>query len=160
MKNIFSISALFFLFACEVADEDPLVGSWIMTDIGEYTNANCSGPIDRSNYQMEGETIMTFMDGGIAFYTVTVAEIEYDLTLTGTWDSDKSEFCIGLDENFYECQTYQLSGNIFTIDDKQAGNCVDKYNRDIDDYTTKTTCLAAGELWEDAECGFQEFTKQ
>lgn len=94
---------------------------------------------------------MIFMDGGIAFKTVTIAEIEYDETWTGTWDSDKSEFCI---------ETYQLSGNIFTIDDKQAGNCVDKYNRDIDDYTTKTTCQAAGEIWEDAECGFVEFTKQ
>ena len=111
---------------------------------------------------MEGESIMTFMDGYIAFKTVTIAEIEYDETWTGTWDSDKSEFCIESYQGseIYTYETYQLSGNIFTIDDKQAGNCVDKYNRDIDDYTTKTTCQAAGEIWEDAECGFVEFTKQ
>ena len=52
MKNILLLLILG-LLACEEKEEEdlsPFVGTWEISNLGEYANANCSGALDYSGW--------------------------------------------------------------------------------------------------------------
>ena len=158
MKRIFFMTVLFTLFACEDKDDDNsgMIGTWELTNMGEYANANCSGAIDDSGWafmQAFGmEMTLELKSGGTGTYTMKMGPEEEEIPVT--WDESKSQICmLGI-----ECFTYKLSGDSFTLDTPEEAYCEDEMGNETND-TSKSTCEAAGNMWYEASCSVMTFTK-
>jgi hypothetical protein len=160
MKKILLLLILGLLtfMACEDKKDEisPLIGTWEVSNLGEYENANCSGALDYTDWgfvQAFGFkiTIVIKEDG-----TGTMTMIGGDEKEEGplTWDDSKSQICI-----MGDCLTYKLDGDSFTVDQPNEAICEDD-DGDETNHDTQSTCEAAGNTWEGASCSQMEFTKK
>jgi len=153
--------SLLLAFSCEDLDDaegiNSLVGTWEMSNLGKYANADCSGTIDYSEWALVTafgiKTTMEFTSDGKGTYSVSAFGETQDITVT--WDESKSQICLmGV-----ECHTYKVNDNKFTIDTQDEALCVDD-NDEETSHTDQSSCEAAGNNWEEAVCTQMEFTKE
>ena len=161
MKKIIVLFSLLIAFSCEDKDEaeetSSLVGTWEMSNLGEYANADCSGTIDYSEWAMASafgmKATMKLTSDGKGTYSVSAFGETQDMSVT--WDESKSQICLmGV-----ECLTYKVNDNKFTIDTQDEALCVDD-NDEETSHTDQSSCEAAGNNWEEAVCTQMEFTKE
>ena len=165
MKKMIMLFSLLIAFSCEDKNEDKddaegtnsLVGTWEMSNLGEYVNADCSGTIDYSEWAMASafgmKVTMEFTSDGTGTYSISALGETEDVPLT--WDESKSQICL-MGEG---CLTYKVNDNKFTIDIQDEALCVDD-NDEETSHTDQSSCEAAGNNWEEAVCTQMEFTKE
>ena len=158
MKRFTLLMALFIFFACEDKDDDNsgMIGTWELTNMGEYANADCSGAVDDSGWalvQAFGMKItLELKSGGTGTYTMKMGPEEEGIPVT--WDESKSQICMmGI-----ECTTFKLSGDSFTLDTPDEAFCEDD-DGDETNHSSQATCEAAGNIWHEASCSVMTFTK-
>ena len=161
MKKIIVLFSLLLAFSCEDNNENEdkksLVGTWEMSNLGEYANADCSGTIDSSEWATMSafgmKVTMEFTADGKGTYSVSGLGTTQDMPLT--WDESKSQICImGLD-----CVTYNLNDNKFKLDFPDEAYCEDDNGEDTS-HTDESSCEAAGNTWFEKSCEMMEFTKE
>ena len=161
MKKILLLLILGLLafMACEDKKDEisPLIGTWEISNLGEYANANCSGALDYTGWafaQAFGFKItMVIMEDGTGTMTMIFGdEIEEEAPLT--WDDSKSQICI-----MGDCLSYKIDGDSFTIDEPEEAFCSDD-NGEETNHDTQSTCETSGNTWNEASCSQMEFTKK
>jgi len=156
MKKIIILTSLLAFFSCEDnKDDDPnLTGTWELSNLGEYANADCTGDLDASGWaliQAFGMTVtMTMKADGKGTYSVKFGTDIESVPLT--WN--EKEICI-----YGECSSYKLSGDSFSLDQQEEAYCEDD-DGDETNHTTKAACESAGNEWFEASCTQMTFTKE
>jgi len=157
VKKIIILLSLLALFACEDnKDEDSsLIGTWELSNMGEYANADCTGELDNTGWaltQAFGMTAtMTMKAGGKGTYSIKMGGTSMD-NVSLTWDENK--ICM-----MDECLSYKLSGDSFDISQLEEAYCEDDYG-DETSHSTKPGCESAGNEWVKASCTQMTFTKK
>ena len=159
MKKIIVLFLLLIAFSCEDKKDEisSLIGTWEVSNLGEYENANCSGALDYTGWafaQAFGfKVTIVIKEEGTGTMTMTFGDEKEETPLT--WDESKSQICLmGV-----ECLTYKVNDNKFTIDTQDEALCVDD-NDEETSHTDQSSCEAAGNNWEEAVCTQMEFTKE
>ena len=155
------VSFTLFIVSCEDKNDDEsggsLVGTWELSNMGQYANENCSGSVDYTGFaftQLLGlKVTMTFTSDGKGTYSTSAIGETFNLSLT--WDENKSEICMA----GIMCYEYKLSGSKFTMDMEEDAYCEDSDGNETDE-SDKSSCEAAGNMWNEATCSVQEFTKK
>ena len=158
MKRILLLLPLLLLVACEEEANDPspqdqLIGTWTVTNLGEFANSDCSGAVDYTAWalvQAFGISMeFEFRSNGTVDWTTTAFGVPE--TESFTYTATASELCIEGD-----CVSYTINsaGNnlVFTLP-------VDAYCEDDDGMAVsldETACAGAGYEWNAATCS--EFT--
>ena len=157
MKFVTVLVCCLALMACEdEADDstlgDDVLGTWSITNMGEFANADCSGDIDYSGWGIAvafGITIdYTFNDDGTVDFSTTVFGMTE--TESATWEVDGDQLCIE-----GECTTVDLTGDTIIITGSEDAYCEDADGEEVDG-VEMTACEAAGNDWFEAAC--YEFT--
>ena len=136
MNKIIILLSLLAFFACEdnKDDDSSLIGTWELSNMGEYANADCTGEVDNTMGALAlafGMKItMTIKSDGTGTYSITAGDVNQDVSLT--WDENK--ICL-----MGECINYKVSGNSFSLDQLTEASCEDDYG-DETNHSTKTTC--------------------
>ena len=157
LKKIIILLSLLAFFACEdnKDDDSSLIGTWELSNMGEYANADCTGELDNTGWalaQAFGLTAtMTMKAGGKGTYLITVGGTEME-SLSFTWD-EKTICMMG------ECSSYKLSGDSFDMSQSAEAYCEDDYG-DETSHSTKAACESAGNGWFEASCTKMTFTKK
>ena len=159
MKRLLTIAFIFTFFGCEDKDNNDessnMVGTWSLSNLGEYANADCSGAVDDSGWefiQFLGMSMtLELKSGGTGTYNLKFEGEEESFPLT--WDED-GEICIG----GVACLDYELNENSLTLDAPEEAYCEDDMGNETDD-TSQSTCEAAGNYWSEASCAIMTFTK-
>jgi hypothetical protein len=157
-KVLILLPLLLIMFGCEEESSDPspadaLLGTWTVTNLGEFANSDCSGAVDYTAWafiQTFGVSMeFEFKSNGTIDWTTTAFGVPETESLTYTVTDD--ELCIEGD-----CFTYTLNsaGNnlVFTLP-------MDAYCEDDDGLEVsmdETACDGAGYEWNPASCS--EFT--
>ncbi|MEA1880794.1 MAG: hypothetical protein U9N31_00085 [Candidatus Marinimicrobia bacterium] len=159
MKRSILLIALLAFMACEDKkdDEGNLTGTWELSNLGQYANANCSGTLDYTGWALAQafglKGSMTFKSDGTGTFTITIGTENQEVPIT--WDESKTQICMmGV-----ECMTYKLDGDKFTLEQAEDAFCEDD-DGDETSHDTQSTCEAAGNTWEEASCSLMEFTKK
>ena len=160
MKKILLLLILGLLsfMACEDKKDEisPLIGTWEISNLGEYTNANCSGALDDTSWafaQLFGLKItIVIKEDGTGTMTMIFGDEKEEAPLT--WDDSKSQICI-----MGDCLSYKIDGDSFTIDQPVEAFCSDD-NGEETNHDTQSTCEASGNTWDEASCSQMEFTKK
>ena len=161
MKRSILLITLLAFMACEDKKDEisPLIGTWEVSNLGEYANANCSGALDYTGWafvQAFGFKMnFVFKEDGTGIMTLSIGNEEEETPLI--WDDSKSQICFSLNDD--DCLTYQLDGDSFTIDQPDEAICEDDDGNESN-HDTQSTCEAAGNTWEEASCSQMEFTKK
>ena len=167
MKKIIVLFSLLIAFSCEDKDEaeetSSLVGTWEMSNLGEYANADCSGTIDYSEWAVASAfkmlVTMELTSDGKGTYSVSAFGETQDMSVT--WDESKSQICL-MGEGCVTYNTYYDSKNTIsylTFDTQDEALCVDD-NDEETSHTDQSSCEYAGNNWEEAVCTQMEFTKE
>ena len=157
MKKNIILAALLTLFACEdnKDDDSSLIGTWELSNMGEFANGDCTGEVDNAGWalvQAFGMTaIMTIKAGGKGTYSVKMGGTEME-SVSLTWDENK--ICM-----MGECIDYKVSGGSFSLDQQTEAYCEDDYG-DETNHSTKAACESAGNDWIEASCQKMTFTKE
>ncbi len=144
--------------ACDDKNDEssPLVGTWELSNLGEYANSDCTGDIDYTAWgfiQAFGMMVtIVINEDGTGTFTLTFGSEKEEAALT--WDDRKSQLCITGD-----CITYKLDGDSFTIDQPEEAYCEDD-NFEETSHGTQTECETAGNTWNEASCSVMTFTKK
>ena len=160
MKKILLLLILGLLsfMACEDKKDEisPLIGTWEISNLGEYANANCSGALDDTSWafaQLFGLKItIVIKEDGTGTMTMIFGDEKEEAPLT--WDDSKSQICI-----MGDCLSYKIDGDSFTIDQPVEAFCSDD-NSEETNHDTQSTCEASGNTWDEASCSQMEFTKK
>ena len=158
MKKMIMLFSLLLAFSCEDKKDEisPLIGTWEVSNLGEYENANCSGALDYTGWafaQAFGfKVTIVIKEDGTGTMTMIAGDEKEEEPLT--WDDSKSQICI-----MGDCLTYKLDGDSFTVDQPNEALCVDD-NDEETSHTDQSSCEAAGDTWEEAVCTQMEFTKE
>ena len=156
MNKIIILLSLLAFFACEdnKDDDSSLIGTWELSNMGEYANADCTGEVDNTMGALAlafGMKItMTIKSDGTGTYSITAGDVNQDVSLT--WDENK--ICL-----MGECINYKVSSNSFSLDQLTEASCEDDYG-DETNHSTKTACESAGNEWIEASCAQMTFTKK
>ncbi len=161
MKVITVLICCLALIACEDEADDPtlsddIVGTWSITNMGQYANADCSGDLDYNAWSL----IVAF---GITMEFVFSTDGTGSINTTAfgmtdseafTWDVDGDQVCIE-----GECEELDIVDDSFTIALSEDAYCEDDMGVEIDG-VTMTECEAAGNDWYEAACYEWTVTKQ
>jgi len=158
MKRSILLITLLAFMACEDKKDEisPLIGTWEVSNLGEYENANCSGALDYTGWafaQAFGfKVTIVIKEDGTGTMTMIAGDEKEEEPLT--WDDSKSQICI-----MGDCLTYKLDGDSFTVDQPNEALCVDD-NDEETSHTDQSSCETAGNNWEEASCTQMKFTKK
>ena len=157
---------MIFISCGDKEDEEisTFVGTWNLTFMGEYENANCTGDLDSSGWVLAQafgiEASITFDEDGTAEITMTVFGITE--TETGTWSesSDGSLIIDGADEE--ASVSLSVDGNTFSVTAPSDAYCEGENGEELLEYTDQSSCENASpdNTWYDEECLLSEYTKQ
>ena len=163
-KALLLLIPLMIFISCEDEKEDEdvsaFVGTWDLTFMGEYENADCTGDLDSTNWdfvQAFGMSVtMTLNDDGTAEMTVSIlGETETGNT---TWSESSDGTSLTING---ESQNVSMAsdGNSFSVTAINPAYCEDSYGEETSS-TDATSCQAAGNYWIEASCSYMEYTKQ
>ena len=136
------------------------VGTWDLTFMGEYENADCTGGLDSTNWdfvQAFGMSVtMTLNDDGTAEMTTTVmGETETGNT---TWSESSDGTSLTING---ESQNVSMASdrNSFSVTAINPAYCVYPFTDEETSHTDSTSCADAGNAWIEASCSYMEYTK-
>ena len=156
MKKNIILAALLTLFACEDNKDDnsSLIGTWELSNMGEFANGDCTGEVDNTGWALVQafgmKVTMIIKSDGTGTYSATVGTEIADVSLT--WDENK--ICM-----MGECINYKVSGDSISFDQQAEAYCEDDYG-DETNHSTKAACESAGNEWIEASCTQMTFTKK
>ena len=156
MKKNIILAALLTLFACENNEDDnsSLIGTWELSNMGEFANGDCTGEVDNTGWALVQafgmKVTMIIKSDGTGTYSATVGTEIADVSLT--WDENK--ICM-----MGECINYKVSGDSISFDQQAEAYCEDDYG-DETNHSTKAACESASYLWFEASCTQMTFTKK
>ena len=148
--------------ACEDKNDDEkdggsLVGTWELSNMGDYANSDCSGEINDAGWALANafglKATMEFASNGKGIYTLSFMGEKQEVALT--WNSSESE--IGLYGT--QCLDYKLNGNKFILDAPNDSYCEDS-NGNETNHSEQSSCESAGNMWNLPSCQMQEYTKK
>ena len=156
LKKIIILLSLLAFFACEdnKDDDSSLIGTWDLSNMGEYANGDCTGEVDNTGWALVQafgmKVTMIIKSDGTGTYSATIGTETQDVSLT--WDENK--ICM-----MGECINYKVSGDSFSLDQQTEAYCEDDYG-DETNHSTKAACESAGNEWIEASCTQMTFTKK
>jgi len=156
MNKIIILLSLLAFFACEdnKDDDSSLIGTWDLSNMGEYANGDCTGEVDNTGWALVQafgmKLTMIIKSDGTGTYSAAIGTETQDVSLT--WDENK--ICM-----MGECINYKVSGDSFSLDQQTEAYCEDDYG-DETNHSTKAACESAGNGWFEASCTKMTFTKE
>ena len=156
LKKIIILLSLLAFFACEdnKDDDSSLIGTWDLSNMGEYANGDCTGEVDNTGWALVQafgmKLTMIIKSDGTGTYSAAIGTETQDVSLT--WDENK--ICM-----MGECINYKVSGDSFSLDQQTEAYCEDDYG-DETNHSTKAACESAGNGWIEASCTKMTFTKE
>jgi hypothetical protein len=156
LKKIIILLSLLAFFACEdnKDDDSSLIGTWELSNMGEFANGDCTGEVDNTGWALVQafgmKVTMIIKSDGTGTYSATIGTETQDVSLT--WDENK--ICM-----MGECINYKVSGDSFSLDQQTEAYCEDDYG-DETNHSTKAACESAGNGWFEASCTKMTFTKE
>ena len=170
-KALLVLLPFLFIMSCEALDEifnpeeegSPFVGTWDLTFMGEYENANCTGDLDSLIWAFaqafELEVSVTF-DENETFEMSTSSLFGDDTTETGIWYEEGCTVDLCISDPMPDGEVVLSSDeNSFSITGIVVDHCEDSDGEETS-YTDSTSCQAAGNYWIEASCSYMEYTKQ
>tara|TARA_B100000029_G_C17467971_1_gene920910 strand:+ start:88 stop:585 length:498 start_codon:yes stop_codon:yes gene_type:complete len=163
-KALLLLFPLIIFISCgdnEDEEVSSFVGTWNLTFMGEYENADCTGDLDSSSWAL----VQAFgMDASITFNEDGTAEVSISVfgnteTETGTW-SESSDGSLMLDGVEDEEGVLSVDGNTISLKDPSDAYCEDEDGEELPQYTDQSSCENAGNDWYEASCTLSEYTKQ
>ena len=163
-KYLIILLPLMFFIGCADDDDDDsssstsFDGTWQLTFVGDYENANCTGSIDSTGwefFQLFGMDQTVEITGDSYTFSVTMGgETE---SSTGTFTEQDGKPCLDGD-----CLTitWETSGQVWSTNSMDDAYCEDSYGEEYPEYTDETSCDNAGHDWSDASCSILQWTKQ
>ena len=137
------------------------VGTWNLTFIGEYENADCTGDLDSSGWVLAQafgmEASMILGEDGTA--EVSLSVFGNTETETGTW-SESSDGSLILDGGDDEEGVLSVDGNTISVKSPSDAYCEDADGEELPQYADQSSCENAGNDWYEASCILTEYTKQ
>jgi len=137
------------------------VGTWNLTFIGEYGNADCTGDLDSSGWVLAQafgmEASMILGEDGTA--EVSLSVFGNTETETGTW-SESSDGSLILDGGDDEEGVLSVDGNTISVKSPSDAYCEDADGEELPQYADQSSCENAGNDWYEASCTLTEYTKQ
>ena len=139
-------------------DDGSLVGTWELSNMGDYTNADCSGDIDDTGWSLASafglKATMEFASNGKGIYTLSFMGESQEVAMT--WNSNSSQICM----YGTQCFNYKINGlNKFILDTLSDANCEDD-NGNETNHNDQSSCESAGNMWNPPSCQMQEYTKK
>ena len=156
LKKIIILLSLLAFFACEdnKDDDSSLIGTWELSNMGEFANGDCTGEVDNTGWALVQafgmKVTMIIKSDGTGTYSAAIGTETQDVSLT--WDENK--ICM-----MGECINYKVSGDSFSLDQQTEAYCEDDYG-DETNHSTKAACESAGNGWIEASCTKMTFTKK
>ena len=156
LKKIIILLSLLAFFACEdnKDDDSSLIGTWELSNMGEFANGDCTGEVDNTGWALVQafgmKVTMIIKSDGTGTYSATIGTETQDVSLT--WDENK--ICM-----MGECINYKVSDDSFSLDQQTEAYCEDDYG-DETNHSTKAACESAGNGWIEASCTKMTFTKE
>ena len=162
MKYLTLFLCCFVLMACEEEDSgeitlsDDLVGTWAVTNLGQFANADCSGDLDYTAWGIITAFDITMEvvfneDGTGSIGTTALGMTEAE---DFTWDVDGDRVCLD-----GECASPSIDGDTMTITQTTDAYCEDDDGVEIDG-VTMTECEAANNTWYPETCSELTITRQ
>ena len=162
MKKLILLLPLLLFLGCEDEATTPdidtiLTGTWNVTGLGSYPDANCTGTPDNTSWALAQAfgISMTFIfhaDGTVDMTTTVFGDSD---TQTLDWTADNTELCIDS-----ECVTYTLSNDnkALSFHGVVEAYCIDANDDEV--ALGETACGEAGYDWNDAVCYLYSMAKQ
>ena len=163
-KALLLLFPLMIFISCgdnEDEEVSSFVGTWNLTFIGEYGNADCTGDLDSSGwflaqaFGMEASIILG--EDGTA--EVSLSVLGNTETETGTW-SESSDGSLILDGGDDEEGVLSVDGNTISVKSPSDAYCEDVDGEELPQYADQSSCENAGNDWYEASCILTEYTKQ
>ncbi len=165
LKNLTYLILLLFFFGCSDENEDEantlsgFDGTWNVTFMGDYANADCSGELDSEDWTMAtafGFSQSLEIDGDT--YTMTMSMMGESEVTSGNFSETENDPCLD-----GECISINwiTSGSVWSMDIEEDAYCDDFDGNETDD-TDQESCEANGSqyAWWEASCTQTIFTKQ
>jgi len=133
-------------------------GTWQVTFMGDYENADCSGSVDTTGW-----------DFALAFGLVQTLEIDGDsytmsVTMMGETQQTTGDFSeVGGDPCLDgDCISinWETDGQVWSSDMPSDAYCEDYDEVELPEYTEQASCEDSGNYWYDAYCTMTQWTKQ
>ena len=156
MKKNIILAALLTLFACEDNKDDnsSLIGTWELSNMGEFANGDCTGEVDNTGWALVQafgmKVTMIIKSDGTGTYSASVGTEIADVSLR----FDEYKICM-----MGECINYKVSGDSISFDQQAEAYCEDDYG-DETNHSTKAACESASYEWIEASCTQMTFTKK
>ena len=163
-KALLLLFPLMIFISCgdnEDEEVSSFVGTWNLTFMGEYENADCTGDLDSSSWAL----VQAFgMEASITFNEDGTAEISFSAlgnteTETGTW-SESSDGSLIIDGGDDDEGVLSIDGNTISVTSTSDAYSEDADGEDLPEYTDQSSCEVAGNDWYEASCNLSEYTKQ
>ena len=163
-KALLLLFPLMIFISCgdnEDEEVSSFVGTWNLTFIGEYENADCTGDLDSSGWVLAQafgmEASMILGEDGTA--EVSLSVFGNTETETGTW-SESSDGSLILDGGDDEEGVLSVDGNTISVKSPSDAYCEDADGEELPQYADQSSCENAGNDWYEASCTLTEYTKQ
>ena len=164
-KALLLLFPLMIFISCGDKEDEEVstfVGTWNLTFMGEYENADCTGDLDSSNWALVHafgfESSMTFDKDGT--FEVSISVLGNTQTETGTWSESSDGSLITEGGSISDGEgVLSADGNSFSITIMEDAHCEDS-NFEETSHTDLTSCQDAGNDWNEANCTLFVFTKQ
>ena len=165
LKYLFSLILLLFFIGCSDDNDDEANtssdydGTWNVTFMGDYANADCSGEVDSEGWTMAvafGFSQSLEIDGDT--YTMTVSMMGESETISGDFSETDGNPCLD-----GECISINwiTPGSVWSMDVERDAYCDDFDGNETDDIDQES-CEANGPGydWWEAYCTQATYTKQ
>jgi len=164
-KILLVIIPLLIFIGCEDEKEKEVVsqfvGVWDVTFIGTYEEADCTGEIDSTEWNV----LLTYgFEGTLALnrngtYAINQTVLGNTQTFRGNWEeSVDGRFCV--DEGNCMTTSMAANGGLFILTIESDAYCEEPFTYEETEHTDSTSCTEAGNDWIKASCSFTEYTKR
>ena len=164
-KYLMIFLPLMFFIGCDDNSNDddsssssPYDGTWQVTFIGEYENADCSGSVDSTTWAFAAlfGLVQTLEIDGDS-YTMSMTMMGETEQTTGTFSEEDGDICVD-----GEClpMTWETDGEVWSQNITSDAYCEDYDEVELPDYTDQPSCEDSGNYWYDESCVITVWTKQ
>ena len=155
---------MFFIGCADDSDDDESSssssydGTWQVTFIGDYENADCSGSVDSTGWAFASlfGLVQTLEINGDSF-TMSMTMMGETEQTTGTFTEENDNPCI--DGDCIEIN-WVTDGQVWSSDITTDAYCEDFDGVELSEYSEQSSCEESGNYWSDEICTVTVWTKQ
>ena len=159
---------LLFFVGCEEDNSDGYIGSnnsggsfdgtWELTFMGDYENADCSGSVDLIEWGFISEVLIQVLTvSGDAYTMVETITGVLDTTYSGAFTEENGNPCL---DGKCLVSTWIVDGQKLSINEILDAKCNDEEDVILPEYTDQTSCEDAGQIWDEPICTLSTWEKQ